>query len=56
MTPIKTIQRMMDGTIILQGIELRGWSAVINEQTGKMTVTVSGDDEAFVLFGVCTSQ
>ncbi len=54
-TPIRTIQRM-DGTIILQGIELRGWSAVIDEQTGKMTLTVSGDDEAFVLFGVCTAQ
>jgi hypothetical protein len=53
-TQIKTIQRL-DGLIILQGIELRGWSAVINEQTGKMSLTISDDDEAFVLFGACVT-
>jgi hypothetical protein len=46
----------MDGKIFLQGIELRGWSIVISEQTGKMSLTASGDDEAFVLFGVCIPQ
>lgn len=52
-TPIQTIQRM-DSMIVLQGIELRGWSMVISEITGKMTLTASDDDEAFVLFGNCT--
>ncbi len=54
-TKIKDFQRM-DGKIFLQGIELRGWSMVITEQTGKMSLTASGDDEAFVLFGVCIPQ
>jgi hypothetical protein len=52
-TPIKT-QQSMDGTIVLQGIELRGWSMLISEKSGMMTLTASDDDEAFVLFGVCT--
>jgi hypothetical protein len=54
-TRIKDFQRM-DGKMFLQGSEVRGWSMVISEQTGKMSLTASGDDEAFVLFGVCISQ
>ena len=41
---------------MLQGIEIRGWSMVITEKTGKLTLTASGDDEAFVLFGACIPQ
>lgn len=52
-TPIKTIQRM-DNNIILQGIELRAWSILISEATGKMTLTAADDEEAGVFFGVCT--
>jgi hypothetical protein len=52
-TQIKTIQRM-DNNIILQGIELRAWSILISETTGKMTLTASDDEEAGVFFGVCT--
>ncbi len=52
-TPIRTMQHM-DGMIVLQGIELRGWSMLISERSGIMTLTASDDDEAFVLFGVCT--
>lgn len=51
-TRIKNFERM-DGKIFLQGIEVRGWSMVICEETGKLTLTASGDDEAFVLFGAC---
>ena len=54
-TRIKNSQRM-DGKIFLQGIEVRGWSIVICEETGKRSLTASGDDEAFVLFGVCIPQ
>ena len=54
-TRIKDSQRM-DGKIFLQGIEVRGWSIVICEETGKLSLTASGDEEAFVLFGVCISQ
>jgi hypothetical protein len=52
-TPIKTLQHM-DGMIVLQGIELRGWTMLISEKSGIATLTASDDDEAFVLFGVCT--
>jgi hypothetical protein len=30
-----------------------GWSMVISEK-GKMTLTVSGDREGFIVFGACT--
>ncbi len=52
-TPVQTFQRM-GGILFLQGIELRGWSMTISEKTGRMTLTASDDDEAFVLFGNCT--
>lgn len=52
-TPIQALQRMGD-LIVLQGVELRGWSMTISERSGKMTLTASDDDEAFVLFGNCT--
>jgi hypothetical protein len=52
-TQIKNYQRL-DGQLFLQGVDLRGWSIVISESTGRMTLTASGDEEAFVLFGVCT--
>ena len=54
-TRIKDSQRM-DGKIFLQGIEIRGWSIVISEETGKLSLTASGDEEAFVLFGACIPQ
>jgi hypothetical protein len=54
-TPIKVFQRQ-DGKLLLQGFEVRGWSMVITEKTGKMTFTASGDDEGFVLFGACMAQ
>jgi hypothetical protein len=54
-TKITGFQRM-DGKMVLQGVEQRGWSMVINEKTGKMALTASGDDEAFVLFGTCIPQ
>ncbi len=52
-TQIKNFLRL-DGQLFLQGVEIRGWSMVISETTGSMTLTASGDEEAFVLFGVCT--
>jgi hypothetical protein len=51
-TEIKNYERR-DGRLVLQGIDLRAWSMVITESTGEMTLTASGDDEAFVLFGAC---
>ena len=51
-TPIKSVGRG-DGTLVLQGIELRGWTMVISEDSGYMVLTGAGNDEAFVLFGDC---
>jgi hypothetical protein len=57
-------RELIDGKLILQGAEdgvegLRdglGWSIAINESTGKMVLTGSGDDVGFVVFGACTPQ
>jgi hypothetical protein len=35
------------------GRELRAWSVVIGEKTGKMTLALAGEDDGFVLFGTC---
>lgn len=51
---IQHVQRL-DGRTILQGAEQgRGWSMVIVEGTGKMTLSVAGDDTAWLAFGACT--
>ena len=43
------------GELILQGIENGlGWSLMINESDGQMTLTAAGDRLAFVVFGACT--
>jgi len=57
-------RELIDGKLIVQGAEdgvegVRdglGWSIAINESTGKMVLTGSGDDIAFVVFGACTPQ
>ncbi len=52
----------VDGRLILQGAEDGfkgvsdgiGWSLSIDEETGSMVITGSGEDVAFVIFGACT--
>ena len=40
--------------IIIQGSEEgRGWSAVIDEKTGKMSATIIEEGGGFVIFGAC---
>ncbi len=42
------------GELILHGVEAgRGWSMAITEAAGRMVVTASGDEVAFVVFGAC---
>ena len=44
-----------DGKLILQGVQLgKAWSAVINEETGKTTITGANDEAGFVIFAACT--
>ena len=45
----------VDGELILQGGENgRGWSATINEDSGRMAAALVDNDYTFSLFGACT--
>jgi hypothetical protein len=54
----------IDGKLILEGAEdgfkgVRdglGWNIAINEESGDMVLTASGDRVGFVVFGACTLQ
>jgi hypothetical protein len=60
-TPATNIERqeVVDGKLILQGAEdgyekMRdglGWTMAITEETGRVVLTASGDQVAFVVFG-----
>jgi len=53
-SPLKSVTRV-DGQLILQGSENgRGWSATIDEETGRMAVAIVDNDYTFSLFGACT--
>ena len=44
-----------EGRLVLQGLEQeRAWSILISEETGKMSVTSTGSEAGFVIFGACT--
>jgi len=53
LSAIKRIDRS-DGEITLYGSEAaRFWILMIREKTGRMSASVNGDGESFVIFGVC---
>jgi len=60
-TPIERVEHL-DGKLMLQGADdgvedVRdgmGWTMAIDEETGKMSLTASGDGFAVVVFGACT--
>jgi len=64
--PASAIERMelVDGKLILQGAEdgyqsVRdglGWTIAIAEDSGRVVMTASGDQVAFVVFGACLPQ
>lgn len=55
-TAIERVQKL-EGQMVIQGAENgRGWSIVIDGQTGDMSVAIAGDDLVFVLFGVCQAN
>ena len=55
MSPIKRIDRDAE-QITLYGSEAeRSWILIIREETGRMSASVTGDGESFVIFGVCPS-
>ena len=53
-SPVKMVTHV-DGELILQGGENgRGWSATIDEDSGRMAAAVVDNDYTFSLFGSCT--
>jgi hypothetical protein len=43
----------LQGMLVLHGTEQRGWSMAVGEETGNLTLSASGDDESYVVFGSC---
>ena len=62
-SPIEN-RKHIDGKLIIQGAEDGradqqdglGWTIAVNDSTGKMVATGSGNDVGFVMFGSCTPQ
>lgn len=53
-TALKSVTRL-DGQLILHGGENgRGWSATIEEETGRMAAAIVDNDHTFSIFGGCT--
>ena len=42
-----------NGLTVLHGVEKRGWSLAIGDQSGELTISASGDGESFTVFGAC---
>jgi hypothetical protein len=56
-SPIKNFEKT-EKQMILQGVENqhhRGWSAAIDRQTGRITLSSGGPDVSFMIFGACTA-
>jgi hypothetical protein len=52
-SPIERVDRQGD-EVTLYGSEAgRAWVLMIHEKTGRMSASVTGDGESFVIFGVC---
>ena len=52
-TPIRLME-MDNDQITLQGFELgMGWTMTIERSTGKTSITLTGKDDTFVIFGTC---
>jgi hypothetical protein len=53
-SPIQFIEKS-DGQLLLLGTELGyGWTVALDQDTGKVAITLANRDGAFVLFGSCT--
>ena len=52
-SPIQAIERS-DAQLLLQGTELGyAWAIALDQERGRMTVTLASRDDAVVLFGSC---
>jgi hypothetical protein len=51
---INNIGKVKDGHTAIQGIDDDFiWSMLIAEETGSMTLTISGEDTGYIIFGAC---
>jgi hypothetical protein len=53
-TPIDVMQRENGRVVLHGGQNGRSWTAVISEQTGKLSATITEEGTGFVIFGACT--
>jgi hypothetical protein len=50
-------QKVDAGRIILQGIQNgNGWTAMIDQATGNMSLSIAGSQVGFVIYGACTQM
>ena len=54
-TPIDFLERENNRMVLHDGQKGRGWTAVISEETGKLSATISEEGTAFIIFGACTA-
>ncbi len=45
----------LQGMLVLHGTEQRGWTMALGDDSGTLTLSASGDNESFVVFGSCIS-
>ena len=41
------------GMTVLLGVEKRGWTIALGKDSSSLSLSIAGDEEAFVLFGAC---
>jgi len=51
-TKIAQVQHL-EGVTILQGVEDRGWTIALGQESGSLTAVASGEGHGFIVFGFC---
>ncbi len=52
---IEQVSHLAEQRMSVQGVDGEfGWSMLISEETGSMTLSVAGEEVGFVVFGACT--
>lgn len=53
-SPISHVTKLKGGHLSLQGIDADfGWSMLIAQETGSMTLTIAGEYTGYIIFGAC---
>lgn len=51
-TKVEAVERLEE-MLVMHGTEQRGWTMVVGNDSGALTLTAAGDGEGFVVFGFC---